>query len=126
VRAGVRGSEPREERAGALPRGGLRLADDIRGVAQELEQAAGLPGEGDPAFTEYYERYPLARGYTDKILLIDALIHSFHCDLTVNLPNRSSANNLIEGSHDQVVAFLDALAGRIRARRRSGEPCPPR
>jgi hypothetical protein len=32
-------------------------------------------------------------------------------NLKQNLPNRSTANNLIEGSHDQVIAFLDRLSG---------------
>ena len=64
-----------------------------------------------PAFEEFYDRYPKLRTYKDKMLLIDKLIHSFHWDLKLNLPNRSAANNLIEGNHDQVVAFLDQLSG---------------
>lgn len=64
-----------------------------------------------PAFSEFYNRYPKGQTYKDKMLLIDKLIHSFHWNLKLNLPARSAANNLIEGSHDQVVAFLDQLSG---------------
>ena len=68
-------------------------------------------GNAMPAFEEFYNRYPNTRTYKDKMLLIDKLIHSFHWNLKLNLPNRSAANNLIEGNHDQVVAFLDQLSG---------------
>ena len=44
------------------------------------------------------------------MLLIDALIHAFHHGIVEDMPHRSAANNLIEGSHSQVVAFLDDLA----------------
>jgi hypothetical protein len=70
-----------------------------------------FPGKAGPIFEEYADRYPAARAYRDKILAIDRLIHGFHWDLQVNKPNRAAANNLIEGNHDQVVAFLDALSG---------------
>ena len=63
------------------------------------------------AFETYYQRYPQAQTYKDKMLLIDQLLHAFHWNLKLNLPSRSAANNLIEGSHDQVVAFLDKLSG---------------
>ncbi|MHB0877921.1 MAG: hypothetical protein ACYC5O_17935 [Anaerolineae bacterium] len=62
-----------------------------------------------PAIEEYSERYPKALSPRARMLLIDALIHAFHWDLIAQLPNRSAANNLIEGNHEQVVAFLDAL-----------------
>jgi len=60
---------------------------------------------------EFYRQFSPAFEYKQKILLIDRLIHSFHWSLKENLPARSAANNLIEGDHDQVVEFLDKLAG---------------
>jgi len=68
-------------------------------------------GKALEAFEEYHDQYPRARTYREKILLIDRLIHRFHWDLKAGMPNRSAANNLLEGSHDQVVAFLDRLSG---------------
>jgi hypothetical protein len=62
-----------------------------------------------PAIAEYCARYPKATSPSERMLLIDAVIHAFHWDLRLQLPNRSAANNLIEGSHEQVLAFLDAL-----------------
>jgi hypothetical protein len=44
------------------------------------------------------------------MVCIDQLIHSFHISLRTGKLNRSFANNLIEGSHDQVVEFLDQLS----------------
>ena len=41
---------------------------------------------------------------------IDRLIHDFHLDLAVQLPNRPAANNLIEGSLQQVIALQDQLS----------------
>ncbi len=68
-------------------------------------------GKALPAFEVFYERYPLAMTLDEKMILIDTLIHSFHFDLVQNLPNRSVANNLLEGSLKQVVDILDGLSG---------------
>jgi hypothetical protein len=46
------------------------------------------------------------------MVCIDQLIHSFHISLQTGKFNRSLANNLIEGSHDQVVEFLDKLSAK--------------
>lgn len=60
-------------------------------------------------FETYLEDYPQARTTEEKMVCIDQLIHSFHISLQVDKPNRSFANNLIEGSHDQVIELLDRL-----------------
>jgi hypothetical protein len=46
------------------------------------------------------------------MVCIDQLIHSFHISLRTGKASRSFSNNLIEGSHDQVVEFLDRLSGQ--------------
>jgi hypothetical protein len=63
-----------------------------------------------PAFQTFFDNYPRASSVRGRMLCIDQLIHAFHWDLKLNLPNRSAAGNLIEGSHAQVVAFLDRLS----------------
>jgi hypothetical protein len=63
------------------------------------------------AFQAFVDQYPQAHLPQDKMLLIDDLIHAFHRGIVAGLPHRSAANNLIEGSHKQVVALLDRLAG---------------
>ena len=61
------------------------------------------------AVETYLNDYPRARKTEEQMLCIDQLIHSFHISLQTATLNRSFANNLIEGSHDQVVEFLDRL-----------------
>jgi hypothetical protein len=61
------------------------------------------------AFEAYLHDYPRARTTEERMVCIDQLIHSFHISLQVSKPNRSFANNLIEGSHDQVIQLLDRL-----------------
>jgi hypothetical protein len=46
------------------------------------------------------------------MICIDQLIHSFHISLRTGQATRSFANNLIEGSHEQVLEFLDRLSAK--------------
>ncbi|HEX5838542.1 MAG TPA: hypothetical protein VFY26_11980 [Anaerolineales bacterium] len=62
------------------------------------------------AIETYLHDYPLAKRTEERMVCIDQLIHSFHISLRTGRPSRSFANNLIEGSHDQVVEFLDRLS----------------
>jgi hypothetical protein len=62
-----------------------------------------------PAFQVYVDDYPRARAPQARMVCIDQLIHAFHWDLKQDLPNRSVANNLIEGSHESVLELLDKL-----------------
>lgn len=64
------------------------------------------------AIETYLHDYPLAKRTEERMVCIDQLIHSFHISLRTGRPSRSFANNLIEGSHDQVVEFLDRLSAR--------------
>ena len=69
-----------------------------------------LLGTAAMGSTETYLRdYPLAKKTTDLMVCIDQLIHSFHISLRTGKRNRAFANNLIEGSHEQVVELLDRL-----------------
>ena len=65
-----------------------------------------------PAIVTYLDEYPRARTTQERMICIDQLIHSFHISLRTGKATRSFANNLIEGSHDQVVEFLDRLSAR--------------
>jgi len=60
----------------------------------------------------YLYDYPRARKTEERMVCIDQLIHSFHISLRTGKAGRSFANNLIEGSHDQVVEFLDRLSAK--------------
>lgn len=62
-----------------------------------------------PAFQNFFDNFLKAKLFSDKMVLIDQLLHSFHWDLKMNLISRSVMNNLVEGSYDQVVEFLDQI-----------------
>jgi hypothetical protein len=64
------------------------------------------------AVETYLHDYPLARTVQERMVCIDQLIHSFHISLRTGQATRSFANNLIEGSHEQVLQFLDRLASK--------------
>ena len=61
------------------------------------------------AIETYLRDYSPAKKTTEQMLCIDQLIHAFHIGLAAGDVHRSFANNLIEGSHDQVIEFLDRL-----------------
>lgn len=63
-----------------------------------------------PAVEAYLRDYPRAKTPEARMLCIDQFIHAFHISLRTGLASRSFANNLIEGSHLQVIAFLDRLS----------------
>lgn len=66
-------------------------------------------GRAVEAFVRFYERYPAARTYSDKILIIDELVHAFHLDETRH-PVKSVASKLLEGNKTEAVRFLDRLS----------------
>ena len=63
-----------------------------------------------PVFEKFADEYPRAADHRQRLLLIDQLLHAFHWLLGQGTPGRSVANNLIEGSHAQVLELLDGLA----------------
>lgn len=76
------------------------------------------------AVQTYLRDYPRARSDPERMLCIDNLIHAFHVSLQTGQAGRSFANNLIEGSHKQVVELLDrlfSLPGGVDKERWRGE-----
>jgi hypothetical protein len=80
--------------------------------AQSIRNHYAFPGGAMDAFLAFYRRYPKARTYQDKILLIDQLIHSFHVVEETGKPTKSVASKLLEGNKKAVVRFLDDLSAR--------------
>ncbi|MBI4732281.1 MAG: hypothetical protein HY781_09210 [Chloroflexi bacterium] len=62
------------------------------------------------AIETYLRDYPQAKTPQERMVCIDQLIHAFHISLRTGKAGRSFGNNLIEGSHEDVVAFLDQLS----------------
>lgn len=74
---------------------------------RDLLGTAAIPG-----VETYLRDYPRARTPEERMVCIDQLIHTFHISLRTGEAGRSFANNLIEGSHDQVIELLDRLFAR--------------
>jgi hypothetical protein len=66
-------------------------------------------GAASPAFEEYLAKWPAARTYREKLLLVDALIHALHVDARRRF-FRPAAVNVIEASMRDVNQLLDELA----------------
>ena len=79
---------------------------------QSIHNHSANTGRAMDAVWDFYRRYPHARTYADKIVLIDQLIHSFHIDEKTGLPVKSIASQLFEGNKKAVVRFLDDLSAR--------------
>ena len=74
-------------------------------------------GRAVAAYETFRRGWPTARSYSDKILLIDQLIHSFHVDEKTGRPVKSVASKLLEGNKKDVVRFLDELSALDPARK---------
>lgn len=67
-----------------------------------------LPGSVPELFEEYLTRFPHARTASEKLLLIDWLIHQFHVNQGV--ARMPVGCNVIEGTTDQVRDLIESLA----------------
>jgi hypothetical protein len=79
---------------------------------QSIRNHYAFPGRAMDAFGSFYEGYPRARTYRQKILRIDQLIHQFHIDEKTGSAVKSIASRLFEGNKKAVVRFLDELSAR--------------
>ena len=62
------------------------------------------------AFKAFVDQYERATAPRERMLLIDRLIQAFHWSIRHNRRHGPAAPNLIAGSREQVLAFLDQLA----------------
>jgi len=67
-------------------------------------------GNAEPVFREYVARYEHLRTPADKMQLIDWLLHEFH-KVRGRGETGLAASNLIQGTWQRVLVFLDDLAG---------------
>jgi hypothetical protein len=59
-------------------------------------------------FRDFAARYPRARTYGEKMVLIDTLLHRYHWELEGD-PGGPGATNLVGGTREEVIAFLNQL-----------------
>ncbi len=69
-----------------------------------------MGGNAVAVYRAYFAAYPAARTYAEKLLLVDRLIHAFHFSMRQSRTFRPVAQQLIAGSAEQVLAFLDRLS----------------
>jgi hypothetical protein len=62
----------------------------------------------EPFFIDYVKKFPKAKKPREKMLLIDGLIHRWHWE-QINYIGRPGAANLIEGSVQDIIEFLNRL-----------------
>lgn len=67
-----------------------------------------LPGSVVDLFEQYLERFPAAKSPSEKLLLIDWLIHQFH--VMQGVARMPVGQNVIEGSSEQVRDLIESLA----------------
>ena len=67
-----------------------------------------LPGSATDIFDEYLARFAKAETATDKMLLVDWLIHQFH--VMQGVPRMPVGDNVIEGTTEQVRELIETLA----------------
>jgi len=92
------------------PADGCSWSTTLRSYLDSVRNHYAFPGRAMDAFASFHRRYPGARSYTDKILLIDQLIHSFHVDERTETSTKSVASKLLEGNKNDVVKFLSGLS----------------
>lgn len=67
-----------------------------------------LQGSVTDMFEDYLARFPRARKSTEKLLLIDWLIHQFH--VRQGVAGKVVGQNVIQGTGDQVRELIETLA----------------
>ena len=73
--------------------------------------AANMPGgRAEPIFEQFAQKWPGCKNSTQKMLLINWLIHECHVTLMSGMKGRSVCINLIEGSTKQISDLINNLA----------------
>lgn len=67
-------------------------------------------GAATAIFNAFVEDWPRAKGYAEKMRLVDGLIHEFHINLHSGVKGRFLGVNLIEGSKKQIEDLIIGLA----------------
>jgi hypothetical protein len=67
-------------------------------------------GSATKIFNDFIKNWSKAKGYIEKMLLIDRLIHEFHINLNSGVKGRFVAINLIQGTKKQIGDLIISLA----------------
>jgi hypothetical protein len=69
-----------------------------------------MGGSAVRIYRAYIAAFPKARTSAEKLVMIDQLVHAFHYSLRQKRTFRPVGQQLIAGSAEQVLAFLDQLS----------------
>lgn len=67
-------------------------------------------GAASKVFEEYMVKWNVVKGYSEKIILIDTLLHEFHLSLVSGAVHRPVAMNFIDGTRKQIESVIGELA----------------
>lgn len=67
-------------------------------------------GAASKVFDEFIVKWSLAKNYSEKMILIDALLHEFHLSLISGATHRPVAMNFMDGTRRQVEDVISRLA----------------
>lgn len=67
-------------------------------------------GAAAHVFQKYMAQWSMAKGYQEKMILIDTLLHEFHLSLISGAVHRPVAMNFIDGSRKKVEEIIEKLA----------------
>ncbi len=98
------------QRTSHCPGNGCEWHTTTSGYNKSVKNYSAYPGRAVDAFRSFYRRYPNAKVYKEKMLLIDRLVHSFHVSEKTGELTKSVASKLLEGNKKAVVRFLDDLS----------------
>ena len=77
---------------------------------KKTHQRKGLFAGGmEPFVREFVEKFRTTRSHSERLVLIDTLIHRFHWESGDKPGGRPSAVSLIEGKMKDIMPFLDRL-----------------
>lgn len=96
--------------ATVCPATGCDWQTDFARYQESIRNYYAATGRAIDAYETFRRGWPRARTYSEKILQIDQLIHSFHFDEQAGRPTKSIASKLLEGNKKEVVRFLDQLS----------------
>lgn len=67
-------------------------------------------GAAEKTFDDYMKKWCIAKGYNEKIVLIDTLLHAFHLSLVSGATHRPVAMNFMDGTREQIESVISNLA----------------
>jgi hypothetical protein len=99
-----------QREATVCPGAGCAWQTDFLHYQESIRKHYAATGRAIDAYEAFRRGWSRARTYSEKMLLIDQLIHAFHFDEKAGRPTKSIASKLLEGNKKEVVRFLDRLS----------------